>query len=96
MAHTKLEDLERIAAAHASQRDRPDQSEPTEHAQMRLGDSLAYLTHTEDGTAALVVVDGEKQASIILDEDDKINTVTHAPDTDIVERSRGAAAPLSR
>lgn len=94
-ARENLEDLDRIATAHVSRRDRPNQDESTEHVEMRVGDALSYLTHTEDGTTALVVVDGERQASIILDSDDEINTVTHAPETDVVERSQGAAAPCS-
>jgi hypothetical protein len=68
--------------------------EETDHIVLDVGSARLHVTLSEQQAAA-VVHDGHRQASILLDANEEITTVTHEEDVSVVDRTGSLVDPLA-
>lgn len=66
----------------------------TEHLVIDIGGARTHIS-LADGQAVVTVHDSDRQASIILDDDQDVETVSHPDDVACVERTEGITDPMA-
>jgi len=70
------------------------QHEQTEHVVLDVGSARLHVSLSPE-QAAVTAHDGDRQASILLDEDETITTVTHEDDVSVVDRTGSIVDPMA-